>query len=61
MPIEFLGMLSSSDDDADSYSSDGEEGSLVIDAAAAQSGEVNQNGHQVDPLSFTTSPKLERP
>lgn len=50
-------MLSSSDDDGDSYSSDGDEG-LVIDANA-QSGEVTQNGHQVDALTF--SPTAERP
>ncbi|KAB0791585.1 hypothetical protein PPYR_03385 [Photinus pyralis] len=54
------GILSSSDDDGDSYSSDGEEGSLVIDSSA-QGGEVNQNGHQLDPLAFDNSPKLERP
>lgn len=45
-------MLSSSDDEGDSYSSDGE-GSLVIDSSAQN--EINQNGHQVDPLSFTTN------
>ncbi|KAJ8967017.1 hypothetical protein NQ314_003134 [Rhamnusium bicolor] len=53
------GMLSSSDDEGDSYSSDGEEGSLVIDANA-QSGEVNQNGHSVDPLGYSNSPDAER-
>lgn len=63
----FLGMLSSSDDDADSYSSDGDEGSLVIDAPQQQSqqqtNELNQqqNGHQVDhQLSFTNSNDKER-
>lgn len=53
------GILSSSDDEGDSYSSDGEEGSLVIDANA-QSGEVNQNGHSVDPLGYNNSPDAER-
>jgi hypothetical protein len=48
------GMLSSSDDEGDSYSSDGEEGSLVIDSNAQN--EINQNGHQVDPLSYANSP-----
>lgn len=52
-------MLSSSDDDGDSYSSEGEEGSLVIDAGA-QGNEVNQNGHAVDALSYTNSPESER-
>ena len=54
-------MLSSSDDEGDSYSSDGEEGSLVIDSNAQN--EINQNGHQVDPLSFANSPDTapERP
>lgn len=48
--------MSSSDDEGDSYSSDGEEGSLVIDANA-QSGEVNQqNGHPVDVLGYNNSP-----
>lgn len=42
-PLFRLGMLSSSDDDGDSYSSDGEDG-LVIDANVQP--EVNQNGHQ---------------
>lgn len=58
----FLGMLSSSEDDADSYSSDGEEGSLVIDAQPQQqTNEINQNGHQVDhKLTFTNSPDKER-
>lgn len=52
-------MLSSSDDEGDSYSSDGE-GSLVIDSNA-QSGEVNQNGHQINGLGFTnSSPDAER-
>ncbi|KAK5638264.1 hypothetical protein RI129_012559 [Pyrocoelia pectoralis] len=54
------GILSSSDDDGDSYSSDGDEGSLVIDSTA-QGSDVNQNGHQLDPLAFNNSPKLERP
>lgn len=54
----FLGMLSSSDDEGDSYSSDGEEGSLVIDANAPN-GEVNQNGHP-DPLGYSNSPDAER-
>lgn len=40
----FIGMLSSSDDEGDSYSSDGEDG-LVIDANA-QPPEISQNGHQ---------------
>lgn len=53
------GMLSSSEDDGDSYSSDGEEGSLVIDATA-QPNEVNQNGHQVDPMRYSNSPDAER-
>nr|XP_008196118.1 PREDICTED: homeobox protein PKNOX2 isoform X1 [Tribolium castaneum] len=48
------GMLSSSDDEGDSYSSDGEEGSLVIDSNAQN--EINQNGHSVDPLSYSSSP-----
>lgn len=55
-----LGILSSSDDEGDSYSSDGEEGSLVIDANAQSGGEVNQNGHTVDPLAFNNSPEGER-
>lgn len=54
-------MLSSSDDEGDSYSSDGEEGSLVIDANAQSGGEVNQNGHPVDSLPFSNSPEAERP
>lgn len=37
-------MLSSSEDEGDSYSSDGEDGGLVIDANAAQSDVIN--GHQ---------------
>nr|XP_022899732.1 homeobox protein PKNOX2-like [Onthophagus taurus] len=45
------GMLSSSDDEGDSYSSDGEESNLVIDS----NNEINQNGHQMDPLSFATN------
>lgn len=49
------GILSSSDDEGDSYSSDGEEGSLVIDSNA-QSGEVTQNGHQsTDGLGYTNN------
>ncbi|KAH1009112.1 hypothetical protein HUJ04_001525 [Dendroctonus ponderosae] len=40
------GMLSSSDDEGDSYSSDEEGGGLIIDAP--QPAEVNQNGHQAD-------------
>ncbi|KAJ8916551.1 hypothetical protein NQ315_000193 [Exocentrus adspersus] len=51
------GILSSSDDEGDSYSSDGEEGGLVIDANA-QSGEVNQNGHSVE--YNNRSPEVER-
>ncbi|KAF5286185.1 hypothetical protein FQA39_LY16355 [Lamprigera yunnana] len=53
------GILSSSDDEGDSYSSDGDEGSLVIDSST-QGNDV-QNGHSIDPLTFTNSPKLERP
>lgn len=49
----YIGILSSSDEEGDSYSSDGE-GSLVIDSNA-QSGEVNQNGHQMNGLGFTNS------
>lgn len=54
----FQGILSSSDDEGDSYSSDGDEG-LVIDSAA-QNAEVNQNGHAVDPLAFSGSPNEDR-
>lgn len=54
----FTGILSSSEDEGDSYSSDGE-GSLVIDANA-HSGEVNQNGHSVEQLGYTNSPDAER-
>ncbi|XP_050502476.1 homeobox protein PKNOX1-like [Diabrotica virgifera virgifera] len=58
--LETSGILSSSDDEGDSYSSDGEEGSLVIDANA-QSGEVNQqNGHPVDVLGYNNSPNADR-
>ncbi|GJQ85926.1 hypothetical protein Trydic_g21776 [Trypoxylus dichotomus] len=46
------GILSSSDDDGDSYSSDGEESNLVIDSN--HTNEINQNGHPVDPLAFTS-------
>ncbi|CAG9764998.1 unnamed protein product [Ceutorhynchus assimilis] len=42
------GILSSSDDEGDSYSSDEEGGGLVIIDAPAQPNEVNQNGHQAD-------------
>lgn len=48
--VVLAGMLSSSEDEGDSYSSDGEDG-LVIDANAHQSDAVavvvnQQNGHQ---------------
>lgn len=46
MQKTFTGMLSSSDDEGDSYSSDEEGGGLIIDAP--QPAEVNQNGHQAD-------------
>lgn len=46
-------MLSSSEDEGDSYSSDGE-GSLVIDASA-QGNEVNQNGHPANQLGYANS------
>lgn len=52
-------MLSSSDDEGDSYSSDGEEGSLVIDSNA-QSGEVNQNGHPADRIGYSNNSDSER-
>lgn len=53
-------MLSSSDDEGDSYSSDGEEGSLVIDSNAQN--EISQNGHQVDPLGgYANSPDNTAP
>ncbi|XP_060533997.1 homeobox protein PKNOX2-like [Cylas formicarius] len=44
------GILSSSEDEGDSYSSDEEEGGLVIDSTPQQSGssEANQNGRQSD-------------
>lgn len=60
MYVCFLGILSSSDDEGDSYSSDGEEGSLVIDSGSGANTEVNQNGHQVDPMSYSNSPESER-
>ncbi|XP_017779238.1 PREDICTED: homeobox protein Meis3-like [Nicrophorus vespilloides] len=47
-------LLSSSDDEGDSYSSDGDESNLVIDAQAPT--HENQNGHQVDALAFSGSP-----
>lgn len=46
-------MLSSSEDEGDSYSSDGEDG-LVIDANAQP--EANQNGHQA---AFAGSPPAD--
>ncbi|CAH1118560.1 unnamed protein product [Phaedon cochleariae] len=52
-------MLSSSDDEGDSYSSDGDEGSLVIDANP-QTGEVNQNGHTAEVLGYSNSSDAER-
>lgn len=52
--IHSPGILSSSDDEGDSYSSDGEESNLVIDSSRQHSNEVNQNGHQVDPLGFAS-------
>ncbi|XP_066262113.1 homeobox protein PKNOX2-like [Euwallacea similis] len=44
------GMLSSSEDEGDSYSSDEEGGGLIIDAPQ-NAGEVTQNGHQPDSLA----------
>ncbi|XP_018323581.1 homeobox protein PKNOX1-like [Agrilus planipennis] len=50
------GILSSSDDEGDSYSSDGDEGSLVIDSGTTQNNDVTQNGHRdVDTLTFANS------
>ena len=46
-------MLSSSDDEGDSYSSDGEESNNLVIDANNHSVEVNQNGHPVDSLSFS--------
>lgn len=59
-------MLSSSDDEGDSYSSDGDDGGLVIDSniGGAGGGEINQNGNHADALQFGAaagSPKPELP
>ncbi|KAJ8956362.1 hypothetical protein NQ318_015100 [Aromia moschata] len=56
------GMLSSSDEEGDSYSSDGEEGSLVIDsnAPSGEVNQVNQNGHApAESLGYNDSPEAE--
>ncbi|KAL3270726.1 hypothetical protein HHI36_021252 [Cryptolaemus montrouzieri] len=49
------GMLSSSEDEGDSYSSDGEEGSLVIDANVQSTEQpvVGQNNHSVETLAYS--------
>ncbi|CAG9857694.1 unnamed protein product [Phyllotreta striolata] len=64
MPAQLdTSILSSSEDEGDSYSSDGDEGSLVIDAPAQSGGgggDVGrQNGHQAEVLGYHDSPEEE--
>lgn len=55
-------MLSSSDDEGDSYSSDGDEGGLVIDSnIGGAGGEINQNGNHADALQFSAAPGSPKP